>query len=81
MDKEGKDAAGLWKNYWLCGYKAVLAHDDEIRGLLGDRLPVGMKVLIDSRVPPAAGLSSSSAFVVCSAITTAHANGLIDKIS
>lgn len=36
--------------------------------------------MIDSLVPPAAGLSSSSAFTVCTAILTAHANGLLDKI-
>ena len=39
-----------------------------------------MKILIDSLVPPAAGLSSSSAFTVCAAITTAHANGVLDKL-
>jgi len=39
-----------------------------------------MKILIDSIVPAAAGLSSSSAFTVCAAITTAHANGLLDSI-
>jgi galactokinase len=40
-----------------------------------------MKIMIDSFVPPAAGLSSSSAFTVCAAITTAHANGILHKIS
>ena len=40
-----------------------------------------MKIFIDSHVPPEAGLSSSSAFTVCSAVTTAFANGLIDKIT
>ena len=39
-----------------------------------------MKILIDSIVPAAAGLSSSSAFTVCTAITTAHANGVLDQI-
>lgn len=37
--------------------------------------------MIDSLVPPASGLSSSSAFTVCAAVTTAHANGLLNKIS
>lgn len=36
-----------------------------------------MKILIDSIVPAAAGLSSSSAFTVCASITTAHANGVL----
>jgi len=39
-----------------------------------------MKILIDSIVPPAAGLSSSSAFTVCAAITTAHANGVLAQL-
>ena len=37
--------------------------------------------MIDSIVPREAGLSSSSAFTVCSALVTMHANGLIDKIN
>lgn len=37
-------------------------------------------MLIDSLVPPAAGVSSSSAFVVCAAVLTAHVNGMQDKI-
>lgn len=39
-----------------------------------------MQILIDSVVPPAAGVSSSSAFAVCAAVTTLHANGLIAEI-
>lgn len=66
-------------NYFLCGYKAILAHDDEIKALVTGK-PKGMKILIDSHVPAAAGLSSSSAFTVCTAVTTAHANGVLDKI-
>ena len=65
-------------NYFLCGYKAVCVHDLELRAMVTK--PVGMKILIDSNVPPAAGLSSSSAFTVCSAITCAHANGILNKI-
>ena len=66
-------------NYFLCGYKAILANNSPV--MLGeDEKPKGMKILIDSVVPQAAGLSSSSAFTVCTAITTLHANGLIDKL-
>lgn len=36
--------------------------------------------MIDSHVPPAAGLSSSSAFVVCTSLLASHANNLIGKI-
>jgi galactokinase len=66
-----KDSAH-WTNYFLCGYKAILALNENIRSYV--KKPVGMKILIDSQVPPAAGLSSSSAFVVCAAITTMYAN-------
>lgn len=69
-----------WTNYFLCGYKAILALDDEVRGLVSGK-PKGLKIMIDSHVPPAAGLSSSSAFTVCAAVTTLHANGIHDKVS
>lgn len=72
---------GDWKNYFLCGYKAILAHNEDLRKLMEDKNPAGMKILIDSIVPPAAGLSSSSAFVVCAAVTTMYANGLTDHIT
>lgn len=67
-----------WLNYFLCGYKAVLALDSQLKGQVAK--PKGFKVLIDSLVPPAAGLSSSSAYCVCAAITTLHANGLLNAI-
>lgn len=65
-----------WINYFLCGYKAILALDSPLKDKV--MKPRGMKILIDSNVPAAAGLSSSSAFCVCAAITTLHANGLLD---
>jgi galactokinase len=40
-----------------------------------------LKVLIDGTIPRSAGLSSSSALVVCSALTTAINNGInINKV-
>jgi len=39
-----------------------------------------MKILIDADLPQAGGLSSSAAMAVCTAITTAHANGILHKI-
>jgi galactokinase len=40
-----------------------------------------MKILIDGTIPRSAGLSSSSALVVCSALTTAIINGInINKV-
>ena len=67
-----------WLNYFLCGYKAILA----LTSPLKDKVlrPRGMKILIESLVPPAAGLSSSSAFTVCAAVTTLHANELINQL-
>ena len=65
-------------NYFLCGLKAILAHDESVKSQVPKGC--GLKVLIDSCVPPAAGLSSSSAFTVCSAIVAAHSNGVLDKI-
>ena len=62
----------------MCGYKAILAHNEGIRSLV--KKPVGLKIMIDSRVPIAAGLSSSSAFTVCTAVTAMHANNIIDKV-
>lgn len=69
-----------WVNYFLCGYKAILSINEEVRNLV-TAAPKGMKILIDSLVPPAAGLSSSSAFTVCAAVCTMHANGITDKVS
>jgi len=66
-------------NYFLCGYKAILGNNSPLV-LVDGKKPTGMKILIDSVVPAAAGLSSSSAFTVCAAITTMHANGLNEQI-
>ena len=68
--------SGDFQNYFLCGYKAILALNSPVKDSV--QTPKGMKILIDSNVPAAAGLSSSSAFTVCTAITTAHANGVLD---
>lgn len=43
--------------------------------------PKGLKILIDSLVPHAAGLSSSSAFTVCAGLVTMHSNGLEKRIN
>jgi galactokinase len=67
-----------WINYFLCGYKAVLATEEKYYSQVPK--PQGFKILIDSHVPPAAGVSSSSAFTVCAAVVTMHANGLAGKI-
>jgi galactokinase len=54
--------------YFRAGYRAG------VKGLEPEQLK-GMQVLIGGNVPVAAGLSSSAAFTVCSALVALHANG------
>ena len=61
-----------WVRYFQCGYKAIMLNQAS-----SFEKPRGMRIMIDSTVPIAAGLSSSSAFTVCAAITTMHANGIV----
>ena len=56
-----------WSNYFLCGYKGLA---DKLK--LDSMKP--MQVMCDGAVPAGGGLSSSSAFVCCSAIATHQAN-------
>ena len=56
-----------WKNYILCGIKGVQEYCS-IEKL------TGMQMVVDGNIPPASGLSSSSALVCCSALATAYAN-------
>ena len=51
-----------WYNYFLCGLKGIEEH-------YGTAIEFGIDVLVDGTIPPAAGLSSSSAFVCCAALT------------
>ncbi|XP_055382550.1 N-acetylgalactosamine kinase [Condylostylus longicornis] len=55
-----------WYNYFLCGIKGILDH-------LNNVLPTnfGMSIVINGNVPPAAGLSSSSALVSAATLTMA----------
>ena len=50
-----------WWNYFLCGIKGVFED-------CGVAKPVGMRCLVDGKIPNSAGLSSSSALVVSAAI-------------
>ena len=56
-----------WYNYFLCGHKGVAVSEN-------GRKMCGMQMLLDGSIPPSAGLSSSSALVCCSALTTIVAN-------
>lgn len=57
-----------WTDYFLCGYKGYFDY-------LGNTgTTKSMDILVTSNLPPSSGLSSSSAFVVGSFLTTAYAN-------
>jgi len=69
-EREKAGTAGDWSNY----IKAPLLYlQDKLRG--GCRLK-GMNVMVSGNVPRAAGLSSSSALVVCTAEASLSVNGL-----
>lgn len=61
-----------WFEYFKCGIQGIR-----------DKFPQtklkGLKVLIDGNIPRSAGLSSSSALVVCAALTISIANGISIK--
>ena len=56
-----------WYNYFMCGYRGILEHE-------GMTKSQGLKMMMHGIVPPGAGLSSSSAFVCCAAMTTMYGN-------
>lgn len=60
-----------WANYFLAAYKGVY-------DTLGEDAPppVGLKLLVDGRVPTGAGVSSSSAFVCACAIGVLGVHGI-----
>lgn len=58
-----------WQHYVQAGYKAAF-------GKMGEATaPRGMRVLVDGRVPPGGGVSSSSAMSVGSCLATLKAHG------
>ena len=61
------DTASLhWTNYCMCGYKGVF----DFLGEAGRPLPetIGLKIMVDGRVPTGSGLSSSSALTCATAV-------------
>ena len=76
-----------WSLYFQCGYKGAFDHFDTLVPLppLSDpqhNPPRLLKIALSGTVPPAAGVSSSSAFVVAACMATALAHGFsFDKSS
>lgn len=56
-----------WYKYFLCGVKGIIEQ-------FSSTTFVGMKVAVSGNVPPASGLSSSSALVSAAALATSYAN-------
>lgn len=56
-----------WHNYFLCGVKGILDYIEK----MGDFPKRGFKVVVSGNIPPASGLSSSSALVCSAALSTA----------
>ena len=67
-------AAGDWANYVKAGFQGVLDHF-RLRDISADQFR-GATIFVDGRVPPAAGLSSSAALTVASALALMAVNGL-----
>ena len=65
---------GDWANYVKAGFQGVIDHFGK-RGVAIKELR-GATMIVDGRVPPAAGLSSSAALTVSSALALMAVNGL-----
>lgn len=57
----------VWYSYILCGFKGMIEE-------FGIKEPVGVNMFVSGSIPPASGLSSSSALVCCAALTALCAN-------
>ncbi len=66
--------AGDWANYVKAGFQGVIDHFGK-RGITADQLR-GLDMVVDGCVPTAAGLSSSAALTVSSALALMAANHL-----
>lgn len=72
--KADKDGKPFWYNYVLCGIKGALEH-------LGNKFSNGVRLYIDGNIPPASGLSSSSALVSAACLAFLYAqNATLNKI-
>jgi N-acetylgalactosamine kinase len=68
---------GDWGNYCKAGVQAMTARAERAGGSGPGQRYRGMDVLLSGRIPPAAGLSSSSALVVISALMFNAVNGIV----
>eukprot|EP01112_Ceratiomyxa_fruticulosa_P005420 TRINITY_DN1603_c0_g1_i10.p1 TRINITY_DN1603_c0_g1~~TRINITY_DN1603_c0_g1_i10.p1 ORF type:complete len:486 (+),score=80.06 TRINITY_DN1603_c0_g1_i10:670-2127(+) len=63
-----------WGNYFLAAYKGIFENIKEVNEKLGKS--GSLDLLVSGKIPPSAGLSSSSALVVAFAISIAFSFGL-----
>ncbi|KAL0488342.1 N-acetylgalactosamine kinase [Acrasis kona] len=75
-----------WTNYVLCGVKGVLQHiknlnDTSFKSSDLSGKTLDLYLLLDGDVPSGSGLSSSSAVVCASSLTTSHALGYSKEIT
>lgn len=66
IEKTGKDCPPKWYSYFLCGVRGIYDH------LSGDVKKYGIEVALSGNIPPASGLSSSSALVSAAVLATGH---------
>jgi N-acetylgalactosamine kinase len=67
IDEPAPGTYPAWHNYFLCGVKGVMEYIHK----MGDFPRKGFMVACSGNIPPASGLSSSSALVCSAALTTA----------
>ncbi|XP_063357761.1 N-acetylgalactosamine kinase [Cydia amplana] len=63
------DGKPFWYNYVLCGIKGALEH-------LENKMDNGLQLYIDGNIPPASGLSSSSALVSAACLSFLYAQNV-----
>lgn len=66
IEPTGKDIGPKWYSYFLCGVKGVFDHFD------ADKQRQGLEVTLSGNVPPASGLSSSSALVSSAVLAVSY---------
>ncbi|XP_014100305.3 N-acetylgalactosamine kinase [Bactrocera oleae] len=64
-----------WYNYYLCGVKGIYEQIQQANS--GELMrPIGMNIALSGNIPPASGLSSSSALVSAAVLATAYVHQL-----